>query len=212
MTRLNKIARIIAKNFSIPLLSVGMVAAMATPSHAWLRGKCLIYIVIDYTKPYSVIRAILDPENVESFNYNASFNPAELALDEIVYEGSYTQTTPPDLSQLSLGLIQGIAGSTSTPPSGNADLFSLIFTPLVANPQSNISFFAGPQGFVVTRDSDTGETTTLGPDECPICESPPVPEPLTLFGSALGLGFGAILKKEYSRKQKKAKTLEKLKA
>ena len=32
-----------------------------------------------------------------------------------------------------------------------------------------------------------------------------VPEPITIFGSGLALGFGAYFKKEYSRKQKKAK-------
>jgi len=38
-----------------------------------------------------------------------------------------------------------------------------------------------------------------------------VPEPLTIMGSGLGLAFGALFKKEYSRKQKKAKSLEKQK-
>ncbi len=33
----------------------------------------------------------------------------------------------------------------------------------------------------------------------------PVPEPLTILGSGLALGFGAYFKKEYSRKQKNAK-------
>lgn len=39
-----------------------------------------------------------------------------------------------------------------------------------------------------------------------------VPEPLTIVGSGLGLGFGALFKKEHSRKQKKAKSLEQQKA
>jgi hypothetical protein len=38
-----------------------------------------------------------------------------------------------------------------------------------------------------------------------------VPEPITIFGSAIGLGFGALFKKEHSRKQKKVKSLEKQK-
>jgi len=40
----------------------------------------------------------------------------------------------------------------------------------------------------------------------------PVPEPLTIFGSGMALGFGALFKKEYSRKKKRAKALEKQKA
>jgi len=39
-----------------------------------------------------------------------------------------------------------------------------------------------------------------------------VPEPLTIVGSGLALGFGALFKKEYSKKQKKAQRLEKQKA
>jgi hypothetical protein len=53
----------------------------------------------------------------------------------------------------------------------------------------------------------TGETTgSITPYVAP------VPEPLTILGSGLSLGFGALFKKEYSRKQKKVKSLEKLKA
>lgn len=223
MNRMNKIARILAKSFSISLLSIGMLAAMPTPSYAaWLRF-CFARLTVEYeststgtsTTPAKKTKwkATLDPESIESFNYSASFNPGELAFEEIVYEAPYTQTTLPDFSQLSSGLIQGIAGSTSTPVFGNADLFTLIFTELVPNPQSTINFFPGSQGFMVIRNSDTGETTTLDSSQCPSCETPvPTPEPLTLFASAASLGFGAVFKKQYSRNQKKAKTLQKLKA
>jgi hypothetical protein len=40
----------------------------------------------------------------------------------------------------------------------------------------------------------------------------PIPEPITIFGSAIGLGFGTLFKKKYSKKQKKVKSLEKQKA
>lgn len=36
----------------------------------------------------------------------------------------------------------------------------------------------------------------------------PIPEPITIFGSAMGLGFGVLFKKEHSRKQKKVKNLK----
>jgi hypothetical protein len=39
-----------------------------------------------------------------------------------------------------------------------------------------------------------------------------IPEPATILGSCLGLGFGALFKKKYSKKQKEAKSLEKQKA
>jgi hypothetical protein len=38
-----------------------------------------------------------------------------------------------------------------------------------------------------------------------------VPEPITIMGSGLALGFGALFKTKYSRKQKKVKSLEKQK-
>ena len=38
-----------------------------------------------------------------------------------------------------------------------------------------------------------------------------VPEPITIMGSGLALGFGALFKTKYSRKQKKAKSLDKQK-
>jgi len=40
----------------------------------------------------------------------------------------------------------------------------------------------------------------------------PVPEPLTILGAGVSLGFGALFKKEYFRNQKKVKSLEKQKA
>jgi hypothetical protein len=40
----------------------------------------------------------------------------------------------------------------------------------------------------------------------------PVPEPLTILASGISLGFGALFKKQYSRNQKKVKSLEKQKA
>jgi hypothetical protein len=53
----------------------------------------------------------------------------------------------------------------------------------------------------------TGETTgSITP------YAAPVPEPLTILASGISLGFGALFKKEYSRNQKKVKSLEKPKA
>ena len=40
----------------------------------------------------------------------------------------------------------------------------------------------------------------------PLSDPTPVPEPLTLLGSATALGFGALFKREHSRRQKKAKS------
>jgi hypothetical protein len=200
MSKINKIAKMVVRKItipllSIPLLSIGMLVATPTSSQAINLRLCTVKITLTNGK----WKFTLDPENIQSFNYNASFNPEEFAFEEISYEGTYTQTTSPDFSQLNSGLIQGIAGSTSTPVAGDADLFSLIFTPLVAAPQSPVNFFAGPGGFLVITDPDTGDTTTLDPSECPSC-SQSVPEPLTILGAATAIGYGAILKRKSSKK------------
>lgn len=43
----------------------------------------------------------------------------------------------------------------------------------------------------------------------PITVAKAVPEPFTILGSGVALGFGALFKKEYSKKQKKVRSLEK---
>jgi hypothetical protein len=63
----------------------------------------------------------------------------------------------------------------------------------------------------VTTFNSTGNTTgSIKPYIEPYIA--PVPEPLTILGAGVSLGFGALFKKEYSRNQKKVKSLEKQKA
>jgi hypothetical protein len=70
---------------------------------------------------------------------------------------------------------------------GHSDLFSLSFPLPNSNPNESTFMITGKH------------------------EAEPVPEPLTILGSGFALGFGALFKKEYSKKQKKAKGLEKQK-
>jgi len=61
-----------------------------------------------------------------------------------------------------------------------------------------------PGGFHLLQ---AANTTALMPDDpSQVTGGPlaPVPEPLTIFGSATALGFGALLKREHSKKQKKS--------
>ncbi len=63
---------------------------------------------------------------------------------------------------------------------------------------------------ITTENAEVGTTATFTGTVNPgvisdSFEVSVVPEPLTILGSGLALGFGAYFKKEYSRKQKKAK-------
>jgi len=57
---------------------------------------------------------------------------------------------------------------------------------------------SGESGSIVTVVNSLTVTTTTTPP------AQSVPEPLTILGSATALGFGALLKREYSRKHKKS--------
>ena len=62
----------------------------------------------------------------------------------------------------------------------------------------------GDDGVTIQEFPDGTRITRPG-DRAFSLEGKPVPEPLTILGSGLALGFGAYFKKEYSKKQKKAK-------
>ena len=140
-----------------------------------------------------ICRAIIDPENIEQFQIDFQFNPAVLQFRQIDYISPYTQTTLPDLSQLNLGLIQDIAGIASPAPSGEVDIFSIIFDPLIPLPFIvEGTVYASNNDFVVTVDPDTGFKNTLGPENiipittaC-ICN---IPEPATVSIFSFGLIF-----------------------
>ena len=63
------------------------------------------------------------------------------------------------------------------------------------------SYETGPNQNPIIVPSPTIGTSVLSS----VGQTVAVPEPLTILGSGLALGFGAYFKKEYSRKQKKAK-------
>ncbi|MEQ9624207.1 MAG: PEP-CTERM sorting domain-containing protein [Coleofasciculus chthonoplastes F1-TOW-03] len=79
------------------------------------------------------------------------------------------------------------------------------------------SLFPADSGFklfAANNINDVGQITGLGwinniPSQVlltPVSDSTPVPEPLTILGSATALGFGALFKREHSIRRKKAKS------
>ena len=131
----------------------------------------------------------VDPLNTQAFNLNFRFDASKLELQSIVYISPFTQTTSPDLSQLSSGLIQGIAGSTSTLSSGDVDIFEIILH-FRDNTFENTSFtvFAGSNSFVIGQDPNTGQQTTIGPNSItPMTTFVSIPEPSSLILLGMGL-------------------------
>jgi hypothetical protein len=58
---------------------------------------------------------------------------------------------------------------------------------------------------VTVLDPVTTDSCTFTPDGSFGSTIQPVPEPLTILGYATALGFGALFKREHSKRQKKAK-------
>jgi len=54
---------------------------------------------------------------------------------------------------------------------------------------------------IASSSTDSTDNTT---SSLPITVAKAVPEPLTILGSGVALGFGVLFKKEYSKKQKKS--------
>jgi PEP-CTERM motif len=141
---------------------------------------------------------VIDPLNTQAFNLDFQFDASILTFTSIQYVSPFTQTTSPDLSQLSSGLIMGIAGATTTPPPGDVDIFEVILT-FKNDTFQNTAFtvFGGSNNFVVGQDPSTGQETTFGPDEIiPMTTVVTVPEPSTLIllGTAVFAMAGLFLR------------------
>jgi len=88
-------------------------------------------------------------------------------FEGLTYVSPYEETAPPDLSQLSSGLILHIsaASSVSPPPPGEVDTFDLLFRDLdpTNTTPTIVTFFAADGDFITVFDPDTGNTANVGP-------------------------------------------------
>ena len=132
----------------------------------------------------------VDPENVEAFSLSIKFDPSVLQFSSITYFAPYEETTPPDLSQISEGLILNIAGSTEDPPPGDVFLFEVNYTPVVSGttPLGYDTIFAGAGDFIDAFDPSTGQITFVGPSQIPPADCPE-PASFLVLGTAL---LGAV--------------------
>jgi hypothetical protein len=109
----------------------------------------------------------VDPQAVESFQFDIEFDETRASFLDIVYISPYGQTTLPDLSMLGSGLLQDVAGISASfpPPPGDVDIFVVNFLDLDPSlPPCDALFtvFASSNDFLVGVDPDTSDRTTYG--------------------------------------------------
>jgi PEP-CTERM motif len=186
----------------LKLTLIALLAIFATPSTS--RGALIVAKLGPNSAPIARLSCsilpgtalgnwlcYIDPLNVEAFQLDFQFDPSQFSYTGITYVSPYAQTAPPDLSQLSSGLIQNIAGasSISPPPPGDVNIFAveLSSTTLSTAPPVFTAFASGTN-FITSFDTSTGLTTTIGASQIMGCSSVPEPSSLTLLSlGALGL-------------------------
>jgi len=140
----------------------------------------------------------IDPLNVEAFQLDYQFDPAGLQFRGIDFLDPYVQTSPPDLSQLSSGLIRDIAGAVAPgtpPPPGDVDIFDVKFLS-TGVPFTGPTVFASSNDYVVVLDTDTGGLVTVGADDITPATCVPEPRSWLLTTPALAL----ILRQGFRRR------------
>lgn len=145
--------------------------------------------------------SFLDDNQTIIWNSNGSINPEWGVFFQLSWNGEgwtsgISGTISDNLGEYgSYNASVGVTYNGSSLQSSVVGNYSTIIDQVVVGISANTTY------------TSTGDTTG---SITPYIAS--VPEPLTVLGSGLGLGFGAFFKKEYSKKQKKVKSLDKQKA
>jgi len=168
-------------------------------------------------------------ENRDEFSWSFDYNSLERGLGSTIGTVNFTPfksdfwqvslTASRNLTDNTIQLLTVNAQHTSKPPGDDHDLDSgtgnsVSFNLSGSNTQTSAIHPSGETTgghndlytFFLSSGSPNSTFTITGKHE-----AEPVPEPLTIFSSGIALGFGALIKKEYSRKQKKVRKLEKQK-
>jgi hypothetical protein len=165
-----------------------------------VEGRLFTEFNIDSFSPNEDITRVLLQTQIEYLGgrFGEFRNPGSFGL--FGYAGNGTG----DLSDFGAG---ELLSSVNTFSSSTGDFLSIDVTPFVKQRASNGDPFAG-FGFRVLNPG----FVELGGDRFPdypvtlVVETQPVPEPTTIFGSAIFLGVGGWLKRKKSAPQNKAKS------
>jgi hypothetical protein len=128
-----------------------------------------------------------DPASASGFQLDLQWDPLVLQFDSLSFVSPYVQSTPPDLTNVSSGILRDIAGVSSIfpPPLGDVDIYLVNFIELNPSAATGLRQFASSNDFIDSYDPSTGNTTRVGPDNIQGC-----PEPaalLLLISGSLGL-------------------------
>ena len=156
----------------LSLIITGLLCAFPTVSEAARAGggtTTTMVLSYAYSPPRWIARC--DPLNVRGFQLDVMFDPARAHLDQtvgmkgIIYKFPFMQTTPPNFGELGFGLLQDVAGGTSTTSPGDVDIFELQFIDLHPElPIDAVPFtvFASSNDFIVGFDPVTMMTVIFG--------------------------------------------------
>ena len=150
--------------------------------------------------PNKVIRSVLLQTQILSFEYyiGSDFNPGSVSI--FGYVGNGTAET----SDLEAGISLNSVDTSSSSP---GDILSFDVTRFVNQRVSNADAFAGfairalNPGYVQIRGNNSLGTPLRMVVET--ADAEPVPEPITIFGSAIALGVGGWLKRKNLSRQNK---------
>jgi len=149
--------------------------------------------------------SFLDDNQTIVWNSNGSINPDWYVVLQLIFNGE----------KWSGGLSGGISDSSSDYGSYDINLTTELYEEknfLKFRSSIRGNYFKIINKVQIGVSGETSYTPTGGTTGLITGQISSVPEPLTILGSGIGLGFGALFKKKYSKKQKKVKSLEKQKA
>jgi hypothetical protein len=123
-----------------------------------------------------------DPLGAVSYQLDLQWDPAVLQFDSLEFVSPYDQSTPPDLTNVGSGILRDIAGMSSIfpPPLGDTDIYKVNFIELNPAAPTGLVQSASSNDFIMSYDSDTGQTTRIEPSQIVGCPEPPTFVLLTL--------------------------------
>lgn len=152
----------------------------------------------DFTGDFSNLTAGLDVKGIPFETYIRTSGEVSISGNSLEFKEEHGPLSSGNINQTKSIIIPVGKGSTSYTGSVNSQTKYGVGVPF-------LSFATVSSKLTVGGELLSSKTNIR-------YEKETVPEPLTILGSSMALGFGALFKKEYSRKQKKVKNLVKHKA
>jgi hypothetical protein len=127
-----------------------------------------------------------DPLGAVSYQLDLQWDHTVLQFDSLEFVSPYVQSTPPDLTNVGLGILRDIAGMSSIfpPPLSEADIYKVNFVELNPAAPTGLIQSASSNDFIMSYDSNTGQTTRIEPNQIVGC---PEPRTFVLLTMALAI-------------------------